>query len=70
MGLGLFIAKTLLERTGAVLTFANGYDVDDPDPRASDRRGAVIDVTWNRASIEAARHVNEGPLGANQRIKV
>ena len=25
MGLGLFIAKTLLERTGATLRFANGY---------------------------------------------
>jgi len=70
MGLGLFIAKTLLERTGAVLTFANGHDVDDPDRTARDRMGAVINVTWNRTSIEADRGQVDGPLGANQRIRV
>lgn len=41
MGLGLFIAKTLLERTGAVLTFANGGP------------GAVVTVRWPRARIAA-----------------
>ena len=34
MGLGLFIAKTLLERTGAEVEFANGDDPDMP-PRAA-----------------------------------
>lgn len=34
MGLGLFIAKTLLERSGAILTFANGGP------------GAVVTVRW------------------------
>jgi two-component system sensor histidine kinase RegB len=42
MGLGFFIAKTLLERTGAVVTFQNG--------RPS---GAVVVARWPRARIEA-----------------
>lgn len=42
MGLGFFIAKTLLERTGASVSFGN------------DRRGgAVILVKWLRSRIEA-----------------
>ena len=44
MGLGLFIAKTLLERSGAQLSFANG-------PRRRARAdgivaGAIVTVTW------------------------
>lgn len=42
MGLGFFIAKTLLERTGAVMEFYNGR-----------RGGAVIAARWPRADIEA-----------------
>ena len=42
MGLGFFIAKTLLERTGAVVTFQNGRP-----------RGAVVSACWPRAKIEA-----------------
>lgn len=52
MGLGLFIAKTLLERTGATLSFANGTD---PFLRADEipsRSGAVVSLTWPRAVIE------------------
>jgi two-component system, sensor histidine kinase RegB len=41
MGLGFFIAKTLLERTGAVVTFQNGRP-----------RGAVVSARWPRARIE------------------
>ena len=44
MGLGFFIAKTLLERTGATVDFRNGRGV-----------GAVITARWNRAAIEAPR---------------
>jgi len=40
MGLGLFIAKTLLERTGARLRFANG-------------EGAIVAVLWPAARIVA-----------------
>src|SRR5690606_24861630 len=43
MGLGFFIAKTLLERTGARLTFVN---------RAFPESGAVVSVRWPREAIE------------------
>jgi two-component system sensor histidine kinase RegB len=42
MGLGFFIAKTLLERTGALVTFQNGRP-----------RGAVVSARWPRSKIEA-----------------
>jgi two-component system sensor histidine kinase RegB len=42
MGLGFFIAKTLLERTGAAVDFRNAR-----------QGGAVVSVRWPRASIEA-----------------
>lgn len=42
MGLGFFIAKTLLEKTGAVVTFDNAR-----------RGGAVVAARWLRADIEA-----------------
>ncbi len=42
MGLGFFIAKTLLERTGAVVQHFNGR-----------RGGAVIAARWAREAIEA-----------------
>lgn len=56
MGLGLFIAKTLLERTGAQLSFANG-----PGPRG----GAVVEVLWARAELEQPEAERTGPLGEN-----
>jgi two-component system sensor histidine kinase RegB len=43
LGLGFFIAKTLLERTGATLRFENR---DFPD------RGAVIRIRWGRSDFE------------------
>ena len=42
MGLGFFIAKTLLERTGAHVEFRNAR-----------RGGAVVCARWNRARLEA-----------------
>ena len=51
MGLGLFIAKTLLERTGANLVFANGSDPFLKDAELPAQRGAVVDVVWPRANI-------------------
>ena len=41
MGLGIFIAKTLLERTGAGVSFVN-----------SDAGGAVVRVGWRRTAVE------------------
>jgi two-component system sensor histidine kinase RegB len=43
LGLGFFIAKTLLERSGARLSLEN-----KPDPR----RGALVKVEWDREDFE------------------
>jgi two-component system sensor histidine kinase RegB len=43
LGLGFFIAKTLLERSGAKLAFAN---------RAAPEHGAVVHVRWDRATFD------------------
>jgi len=42
MGLGVFIAKTLLQRSGAGIVFGN-------DPAA----GAVVDIVWRRDRLES-----------------
>lgn len=59
MGLGLFIAKTLLERTGAELTFANGQDPYTGVARPGERAGAIVEVVWSRGpdGIEAAERL-------------
>jgi two-component system, sensor histidine kinase RegB len=43
LGLGFFIAKTLLERSGATLSFEN---------RSVPNRGAIIKVRWRRSEFE------------------
>ena len=43
LGLGFFIAKTLLERSGATVDFEN---------RSYPDRGAVIRVRWERTDFE------------------
>ncbi|MGC1828038.1 MAG: sensor histidine kinase, partial [Pseudolabrys sp.] len=43
LGLGFFIAKTLLERSGATLLFEN-----KPLPE----RGAIIRLSWSRSDFE------------------
>jgi two-component system sensor histidine kinase RegB len=43
LGLGFFIAKTLLERSGATVTFTN---------RTSPERGAIVQLRWNRSEFE------------------
>lgn len=52
MGLGLFIAKTLLERSGASVTFANS-SARSTQPLHKDQCGAIAEVTWKRPRIEA-----------------
>ena len=66
MGLGLFIAKTLLERTGAELTFANDRDAYQDNAAAIDNLGAVVTVAWQRSKIEQPI----GALGKNQTLKI
>lgn len=65
MGLGLFIAKTLLERTGARLTFANGADPFLTEEERPARAGAVVTVSWPRGRIEVTE---SGGLGENRTI--
>jgi len=55
LGLGLFIAKTLLERTGATVVFENG---------AGDGKGAVIRLSWPRSAMDAANSAQRLPQGA------
>ena len=43
LGLGFFIAKTLLERSGALLSFEN---------RKAPYHGAVVNVRWPRNDFE------------------
>ncbi len=43
LGLGFFIAKTLLERSGATLMFAN---------RRAPEHGAIVKLHWNRSDFE------------------
>jgi len=54
MGLGLFIAQTLLERTGGVVSFANGM------------RGAVVTVRWPRAALERLGEERETQAGEEE----
>ena len=68
MGLGLFIAKTLLERTGAELSFANGSDPFAPSPDLTERRGAVVEVVWPRSKIAAGIGSPSPALGENRPI--
>ena len=68
MGLGLFIAKTLLERSGAELKFANGSEPGVALTKESSRVGAIVEVNWPRDAIDARRGPNAVPLGENQHI--
>src|SRR5690606_24331588 len=43
LGLGFFIAKTLLERSGATVTFSN---------QTAPQKGAVVHISWPRTSFE------------------
>lgn len=63
MGLGLFIAKTLLERSGAELSFANGTDPFLRQHEHPDRSGAVVEVVWPRKAIVVA---DTDGLGSNR----
>jgi len=70
MGLGLFIAKTLLERSGAELSFANGSDPMMPRSAQSERRGAIVEVVWPRDRIVATQGGSGQTLDENRLIEV
>ena len=68
MGLGLFIAKTLLERSGAELSFSNGVDEETPppDPSTPSRSGAIVEAVWPMQRLAVPR---DQPLGENRIIQ-
>jgi len=66
MGLGLFIAKTLLERSGADLTFANATDPFLPPEDRPERCGAVVEAVWALADLAAPPGA---ALGENRRFE-
>lgn len=69
MGLGLFIAKTLLERTGAEITFANGAGrAGSGAPTTPGRCGAVVEIVWPMHLIAAPMDMTRGALGENAPI--
>lgn len=65
MGLGLFIAKTLLERSGAELTFANATDPFLTPEERPERSGAVVEAVWAAKDLIAPETLVQG---ANLRI--
>ena len=75
MGLGLFIARTLLERTGAEVAFANGSDLRsrrrrgrDTTPEDAHPPGAIIEMVWNADRIVVQKNENRRALGKNLRF--
>jgi two-component system, sensor histidine kinase RegB len=56
MGLGIFIAQSLLERSGADLTFDNLAE-----------GGAHVVISWQRANLEAEARPDAAGTGARQR---
>lgn len=69
MGLGLFIAKTLLERSGAEITFANGrepFTIPSPD---AIRDGAIVECIWDRSDLASSDAEGRPALGLNQPIQ-
>ena len=62
MGLGLFIAKTLLERSGAEVGFFNRNNRQRGRGGKSGRQGAVAELRWNRPDLEVDPN---RPLGHN-----
>jgi two-component system sensor histidine kinase RegB len=53
LGLGLFIAKTLLERSGAQLTLTNA---------AYPESGAVARIVWTRQAFERGAAITPQPV--------
>ena len=66
MGLGLFIAKTLLERTGAKIRFSNGHKNQTSSQSQSMPSGAIVDIYWPRKKVETTSNL----FGENQNFSI
>lgn len=60
MGLGLFIAKTLLERTGAELSFANASDPFLASKEKPEKCGAIVEVCWSLDALISSSDFQSG----------
>ena len=69
MGLGLFIAKTLLERSGARLTFANSRRHGHASWTGQATGGAIVDVVWPREKLVSTDKGDIPALGKNMPIR-
>jgi two-component system sensor histidine kinase RegB len=67
MGLGLFIAKTLLERSGATLRFSNGSDPTMETSTPHNRSGAIVEVSWLASKVISDKTTS---LGENEQFDV
>jgi len=70
MGLGLFIAKTLLERTGATLSFGNAQYSNTPGPTPGQRCGAIVEVIWEQSDLCPDPEMAARGLGENEQFTV
>lgn len=68
MGLGLFIAKTLLERSGAKLKFSNSRRHGHASWTGQATGGAIVEVSWPRGQLQGRDMDEKAPLGQNQPI--
>ena len=69
MGLGLFIAKTLLERSGANLSFSNSRKHADAGWTGHPSGGAIVEVSWPRDTLQMKELASNAPLGHNMPIQ-
>lgn len=70
MGLGLFIAKTLLERSGATVTFQNASDPFLLPEDREKKTGAMVDVIWPFGAITLSAETAAAALGDNRPIEI
>ena len=65
MGLGLFIANILLERTKGKLKFSNVKQIENNGKKQI--KGAKVEVSWDRSSIEVLNREKKDKVKENPR---
>ncbi|OUX44731.1 hypothetical protein CBE37_00805 [bacterium TMED277] len=65
MGLGLFISKILLERTGAEISYNNGRSISNK--KKLSLKGAQVEISWKRTKLEVSLESKEGLIKKNPR---
>ena len=65
MGLGLFIANILLERTKGKLKFSNVKQIEDD--RKKKIKGAKVEISWDRLTIEVLQGDKKAKVKENPR---